>query len=165
MNDGKILGNSAIVVKQSRTNHAICHTPLLQFGDIVGFNAPINLDVNISASILDLLIWRPSKFSDLFFTCDKRRSPKPRFTLMTRTRSTACKISRAGSIGVAGFSHHANSASTFSNCRNKSVLNVSYCLHMDGKMIAPCIDILLICCFCIFLIIRCASKKGSGPSV
>ena len=79
MNDGKIFGNSAIVVKQSRTNHTVCHTPLLQFGDIVGFDAPINLDVNISASILNLLIYGLSKFSDLFFHLwDKRLASKTR---------------------------------------------------------------------------------------
>ena len=55
MNFSEVRDHACSIVKQPRTNHAVGDAPVSQHGDVMGFDATINLDLDGASTAGDLL--------------------------------------------------------------------------------------------------------------
>ena len=56
MDVGEVFCDTGSVVEQARANHAVADTPVAQHGDVVGFDPPVHLDLDRSATSGDLFV-------------------------------------------------------------------------------------------------------------
>ena len=150
VNLSEVLSHTGSVVEQAGADHTIADTPLTKHSDVVGFDAPVNLNLHRPTTVGNLFIDGLREASNLCFniwneglTSKSRIHAHDQYKVHLAQNFERCFYRRSW------VQHNANGCTAIADGSEKS-MKVFYGFNMNGDVVAPCIDVILIAFFGVF---------------